>query len=1072
MTANFEDIYELTPMQQGMLFHSLYTPESQVYHVQLGFDLAGALDPQLFARAWQALVQRHAVLRTALVWEDLERPYQVVQQALDWAPQVEDWRDVPPAVQPQRLAAFLEEQRRRPFDLHHPPLMRVHLLRLGDAAWRFVWSFHHVILEGWSAAVLHQELGVIYNALRRGAEPDLPQRRPYREYIAWLQKQDLPAAEAFWREQLAGVSGPTRLAIDAARETQRAQVVRSAVFEAPLDGPLARTLRERARAARVTLHTLFQAAWALLLSRYSGEERVVFGTVVSGRPAELPGAEHMVGLFINTLPACVAVPSDQPFSAWLADLQKQQARLRQFEYSPLAQVQRWAGIPAGHNLIETLLVYENWLGDFSDHNWLDGIQFTGRSYSSGSDHPLAVVVAAGERIVLSYHYDEERFVRADIERLHGHQRTILEHAAADLERPVASIPLLTDPERAQVLDWGRAPAVYPRESTIHALFAARAAQHPDAVALECADEQVTYGELNRRANRLARLLQSLGVGPEVMVGMCLERGVDAIVAMLAILKAGGAYVPLDPEYPRRRLEYMLQDTRTDVLLTVEHLAGLFPEFGGHVVRLDGDAARIADQSDTDVCGAARADSLAYVMYTSGSTGQPKGACIVHRGVVRLVLGANYVKLGPGEVLLHSAPLSFDACTFEIWGALLNGARLVIAPPGLRGGSELAELVRRSRITVLWVTTALFHQLVEHHVDVLAAVPQIITGGEVISVAHVRRLFEAPGPRRLMNAYGPTENTTYSSGFHMTGETPIPSPVPIGGPISNTTLYVVDRHLQLLPVGVPGELCTGGEGVARGYLNQPALSAARFVPDPYTGDPQARMYRSGDRVRWLPDGSLDFLGRFDHQIKLRGFRVELGEIEVALGQHPAVRDVVVTMREDQPGDKRLVAYVQPRDAALAASSLREFLRERVPDYMIPAAYVLLDSFPLGPTGKVDRRALPAPEARRQVAAEYVAPTSPTEQAIAAIWSDLLGIAEIGVNDSFFDLGGNSLLLVQVHGKLKAAFGRDVPLLELFRYPTVAALARFYEQGAQEWTGLARVQARARRQLEALTEPDPV
>jgi len=632
----------------------------------------------------------------------------------------------------------------------------------------------------------------------------------------------------------------------------------------------------------------------------------------------------------------------------------------------------------------------------------------------------------------------------------------------DPDTPIASLPLLPAAEQAQLLAAGTATATaYPQDASIPALFEAQVARTPEAVAVVCEDQQVTYGALNQHANRLAHALQRLGVGPETRVGICLERSPALVVGLLAILKAGGAYVPLDPRDPPARLTFLLTDCQAPVLVTQAGLLAGGPGPGVRVVCLDPDGAALAQESPENLPGRVTADQLAYVTYTSGSTGTPKGVEVCHRGVVRLLCGVDYVQLDATQTLLHLSPLAFDASTFELWGALLHGARCVLFPDPVPTVAALGQVLARHKVSTLWLTAALFNVVVDEAPEVLQGVRQLLIGGEALSVRHVRRaLAQLPGTT-LINGYGPTEGTTFTCCYRIPRDLAeaLPS-IPIGRPIANTEVYVLDGAIQPVPIGVPGELYIGGAGLARGYLHRPDLTAEQFLPHPFRDQPGARLYRTGDLVRWRPDGTLEFLGRRDDQVKLRGFRVEPGEVEAALRRHPQVRDAVVVVREDAAGGRRLVAYVVPGPgAAPAEAALRPFLGQTLPEYMVPATVVLLDALPRTPAGKVDRQALPPPAAPPgEPASVALAPRTPVEVALARIWADLLGLDRVGLHDDFFALGGHSLLAVRVISRIRKTFQVDLPLRTLFEAPTVEGLSLAVVlalAGKVEQAGIARI-----------------
>jgi aspartate racemase len=655
--------------------------------------------------------------------------------------------------------------------------------------------------------------------------------------------------------------------------------------------------------------------------------------------------------------------------------------------------------------------------------------------------------AGADGIDIIWEYNTDLFDDTTISRMIEHYQVLLQGIVADPEQRLAALPLLTEAEHQQLLvAWNDTQTDYPRNACIQHLFEAQVEQTPQAIAVSFNNEQLTYSQLNRRANQLAHHLQAQGVGPEVCVGLCLERSLEMIVGILGILKAGGAYVPLDPEYPQERLRFMLSDTQAPLLLTQQRLVSELPEQQGRVICLDTDWAAVDQESDTNPSSQATAESLAYVMYTSGSTGRPKGTCISHRNVVRLVQNTNYAELSASEVILQFAPISFDAATLEIWGALLNGGRLVVFPAHKPTLAELGEVIQQNQVTTLWLTAGLFQQMVDDHLESLKSVHQLLAGGDVLSVPHVLKVLQELDGCTLINGYGPTENTTFTTCYPMTDPNQVGTNVSIGRPIAQTQVYILDRQLQPVPIGVRGELYIGGDGLARSYLNRPELTAEKFIPNPFSAEPGARLYKTGDAARYLADGNIEFLGRLDDQVKIRGFRVELGEIETVLGQHPGVQKNVILAQADSAGSKRLVAYVVPsREPAPPSSEWRKYLKQKLPGYMIPTTFVTMAKLPLNPNGKVDRQALPAPAKARPDLGEgtFVAPRTKVEEVVAGICAEVLELERIGIYDNFFELGGHSLLAMQVISRLGEAFQMELSLRSLFEAPTVAGLAKHVE-----------------------------
>jgi amino acid adenylation domain-containing protein len=1013
-----QEIYELSPMQQAMLFHSLYAPGSGVYVIQLSLRLTGRLDVEAFERAWRLLFARHDALRTAFFWEDLEKPLQVVHREVSLEIARESWRGLGAAEREARLAAFLDADRERGFDLSAPPLMRLALIELEEDVHQLVWSQHHIAVDGWARGQLLRELFTAYAAFAEGREPRLERVPGYREYIAWLQRQDPGETEAFWHRTLAGFTSPTLISGTGGDEgpTYRDSRLR----ELPLSREASDKLREAARRHRMTLNTLVQGAWALVLAQAAGREDVVFGTTVAGRPADLPGVESIVGLFINTLPLRVEAAPTRRLRDWLAEIQRRQVEARRYEHSPLVEVQRWSGLPARTPLFDHILVFEN-LGMPGDlAGALPGLTIEAGAANTLTNYPFNLIVVPESRLILTVLYDAHRFEAAEVDRTLARLAGLLEAFAGEGDPLLGDLPLLLPAERRQLLDeWAAGPGEPLAGACLHELFAAQAARTPDAVALVHGTRGVTYAELAARAGGVARRLRDLGVGPEIRVAVCLERSPELIAALLGVLAAGAAYVPVDPAYPADRRRFMVEDSGAAMVLGPE-VAEIPP----------------ADWEETEVTP----NNLAYVIYTSGSTGRPKGVAVEHRSAVGLAGWAR--SQFSGEELsgvLASTSVCFDVSVFEIFAPLAWGGRLILAGNAL----ELPELPAASEVRIATMVPSAAVELARAG-DIPPGVRVVGLGGEPVSSALAERLYEPGTVERVLNMYGPSEDTTYSTVARVPpkGER-APS---IGRPVTGARVYVVDRHGVLVPPGVAGELWMAGAGLARGYLGRPALTAERFVPDPY-GAPGSRAYRTGDLVRFRPDGELEFLGRIDHQVKIRGFRVELGEIEEILAGHPQVRECAVIIWEERWEERRegvsdlrlLVAYLSGE--TVTDGELRAWLGARLPEYMVPSLFVRLETLPHTPNGKIDRRALPAPE--RSAGDGYVAPAGPAEELLAEIWAEVLGLERVGVQDSFFALGGHSLLATQVASRVRSILGVELPLRRLFETPTIRELARALE-----------------------------
>ncbi|WP_139488459.1 non-ribosomal peptide synthase/polyketide synthase [Brevibacillus dissolubilis] len=1053
--SDFTDLYTLSPLQEGMLFHSLYAEGAGAYTVQNLAVFTGHLDIDAYEKAWQKVISRHTILRTGFLWEEVEKPLQVVFEKVSFSIGRMDWSLDPQDVQAAKLEQLLQEEKEKGFDLSEAPLMRVTLIKKAENQYQLIWSFHHLLLDGWSSPIVYQEVIDYYQAYLQGKELRLPQPRPFREYISWIRKQDLNSAEQFWRQFLQGMSHPTPLPYQQQSAGHSNTSAGTLERDLPLSIEATEALNRMARTYKLTMNTIVQGAWAILLQRLSGEEAVTYGVTVSGRPSDLQGVEQMVGMFINTLPMKVQVEAERSAAEWLTHLQDTQAKVRQYEYASLVQIQGWSEVPRGSSLFDSIFVFENYpLGETEAENNL-GFTVSDVDFYQTMDHPLTVVGMPGEQLKLKVIFDQSQFETSAMELLLRQLAMILEGMVQEPEQRLSELSLISEAERQQLLvEWNQTAVDYPRERTVHELFAEVAAHYPNQRAVVIGEESITYAELDQRSNQLAHYLRKQGVGADTLVGICVERSIEMIVGLLGILKAGGAYVPLDPTYPQERLAFMMEDAQLSVLVTQSHLVEQLPATAGKAICLDRDWSEIEQENSDAPANETTAGQVAYVIYTSGSTGTPKGTLVPHRGIVRLVKHNDFVTITEQDVFLQASTVSFDAATFEIWGSLLNGAQLALMPPHLPSLAELGEAIQTYGVTILWLTAGLFTVMVDNHLDSLRGVRHLLAGGDVVSVPHVRKVLQLEG-LQVINGYGPTESTTFTCCYPISQVPDSMTTLPIGRPIKNTTVYVLDPQMQPVPVGVPGELYIGGDGLAIGYLNRPELTEERFVHNPFAADPEARLYRTGDLVRYLPDGVIEFIGRIDQQVKIRGFRIELGEIEEQLRKHPAVREAVVIAREDKPGDKRLVAYVTTHEQQAAdTAQLTGWIKDRLPDYMVPAAVVSLDELPLTPNGKVDRRALPAPDWGTLSSSEaYVAPRNPMEELVCNIWSQVLGVETVGIHSNFFELGGHSLLATQTLSRLREVFGIHLPMRTLFESATVAELCEQIKLMLQGDTGVA-------------------
>jgi amino acid adenylation domain-containing protein len=1059
-----DNVYVLSPLQQGLLFHSLLAPDAGLYIEQTVLTLSGAVDTAALLQAVRYTAARHGALRTTFHWKDLDKPLQVVRREVTVPVEAHDWTarsGEPAAASRERLESFLAADRRRGFDLSTPPLFRVSVIRLDAAASLLIWTYHHILLDGWSGNILDGETLAAYAAILAGRTPDGPPVRQFGDYIHWLRGRDAGAAEAFWRARMAGFTAPTPLGpnppgppLPSPSQPPGEGGDLHGQRELSLSPVATAGLRAFARRHQLTLNTLVQGAWALLLHAYSGEQDVVFGATVSGRPAEIPGVESIVGLFINSLPVRVRIPEEigSGLVGWLREIQSAQMAAQPYEHASLADIQRWSSVPAGKPLFESLVVFENVPMDLHGTATVSETTLVSQRSVLLTHYPLVLKVMPGESLAFQVTYQGRRFSAVMAVRLLAHLAALLTGLAS--EAPALPTPL-TAAERHQLLwEWNDTAVDFPRERTLPELFAEVVRRQPEAVAVELDGVRWTYGELDARTDRLAGALRRLGVGadgPEIRVGLAAEETPALVAGMLGILKAGGVYVPLDSTYPEERLERMIAAAELRVLVAAEHAPTAWPEDRPVVVMSElGEAEEIGPIGPIGRMPPTRPENLAYILFTSGSSGQPKGVGVPHRAIARLVLGSGFARLGPAARIAQVSNTAFDAATFEVWGALLTGGTVVGIPRNVvLAPAAFAERLRSERISTLFLTTALFHLMARETPDAFRGLTDLLVGGEVVDPRAMAAVLHGGAPARLANIYGPTESTTYALTWPVdqvdTGA------VPIGRPIANTRGYVLDRAMRPVPAGVTGELWLGGDGLARGYLGFPERTAESFRPDPFAAEPGGRLYCTGDLVRRRPDGAVEYLRRNDLQVKIRGFRIEPGEVEVALIALPAVTAAAVVTHEESPGERRLVAYVVPaggggwEDAAEAdlIADIRRDLARKLPAYMVPSAFTLLPALPLTANGKIDRAALAAlavaPQAAEGARRGFVAPRTPIEELLAGTWSAVLGVEQVGIHDDFLELGGHSLLATQLLSRVREAFRVELPLASLFEEATVAGQA---------------------------------
>jgi aspartate racemase len=1035
--------------QQRLWFLAQLEPNSPAYNIPAAFRLTGLLSVTALSQSLSEIVRRHEVLRTT--FPSVEgQPKQVISLHKVLTLPIIDLSELPPDQRLSEAQRLATEEAQQPFVLATGPLFRVKLLRLEEAEQMLLVTMHHIVYDGWSYDIFLRELAALYNAFSSGKPSPLPELPiQYADYAywqhEWLQGEVLESQRDYWKQQLNGNLPILQLLTDYPRSP--VQTYQGGYQSLELPKNLTQALKDLSQQERGTLFMTLLAAFQTLLYRYTGQEDIIVGTPIAGRSKV--EVEGLIGFFVNTLALRTYLDGNPSFQELLGRVRE--VALGAYAHQDLPFEKLVEELQPGRDrsrtpLFQVMFVLQNTPTSALE---LPGLTVNPLNIDSGTakfDLTLFITETA-QGLRASLEYNTDLFNAATITRMLGNFHTLLKGIVANPQQRLSDLPLLTVAEQHQLLvEWNNTQTDYPSNTCIHQLFEAQVEQTPNAVAAIFGSEQLTYRELNRRANQLAHHLQGLGVGPETCVGICVERSLDILVGLLGILKAGAAYLPLDPAYPQERLTFMLEDAQVPVLLTQGPQVEKLPSHQAKVICLDTDWDTIKRESQENPISKVTADNLAYVMYTSGSTGKPKGVSVIHRGVVRLVKGVNYANLAAAEVFLQLAPISFDASTLEIWGSLLNGAQLVIFPPQTPSLEEMGQVIRQYQVTTLWLTAGLFHLMVDERLEDLKPLRQLLAGGDVLSVPHVQKFLRKIGDCKLINGYGPTENTTFTCCYPITAPDQLGNSVPIGRPISNTQVYVLDSHLQPVPIGVPGELYIGGDGLARGYLNRPDLTEEKFLQNPFSDKPGTHFYKTNDLVRYLPNGNIEFLGRIDNQVKMRGFRIELGEIEAVLAQHPIVKEAVVTVREDVSGNKNLVAYiVSHQEQAFTINDLRRFLKQKLPDYMVPGAFVLLEALPLTPNGKVDRRVLPAPDQTRKESEEtFVAPRNELELQLTQIWEKVLGVHPISVKDNFFDLGGHSMLAARLFAQIEKKLGRNLPLANLFQAPTIEELASLFNQ----------------------------
>jgi amino acid adenylation domain-containing protein len=1046
--------FPLSFAQQRLWFLDQLEPNSAVYNIPDMQQFSGPLNLAALERSMSELIRRHESLRTTFQSIDGE-PVQVIAEAQPRKIEVIDLSHLPQGEREAEAQRMARDEGEVPFDLSRGPLFRFRLVKLEEEEHLLLLTMHHIIADGWSLGVLGRELSALYQAFSMDQSSPLEELTiQYADFAVWqrqwLQGETLEKQLAYWREKLGGELPVLDLLTD--RPRPPVQTYRGSAEERILSAEVTERLKQVSTENGATLFMTLLAAFNVVLWRYTRQQDILIGSPIANR--NRTEIEGIIGFFVNTLVLRSTVNPEMSFREFLAQVRETTLGAYGHQDVPFErlveelQPERTLNRPP---LFQVMLTLQTW-----EEMHLDGLEMTSMNTKREvTKFDLSLFLSETEIGLYSWGaYNTDLFDGSTIARLLKHFHTLLEEIAANPDARLSELSLMTTEETQQFEQWNQTQSEYERDKCVHQLVELQASRQPNALAVVYGEKQISYGELNRRANQLAHYLRAHGVGLEIRVGVLMERSANWIVALLGILKAGGVYVPLDGSYPAGRLRFMVEDAEIRLLLTQ---SGQPRIEASEVVFLDQDWEWLESESTENPENVTQAEDLAYLMYTSGSTGQPKGVGVPHRAINRLVRNTNYVKFDESDRVAQISNASFDAATFEIWGALLNGSRVVVLEKETAlSPKELKKQLVEHEISAMFLTTALFNQTALSRPEIFASLKYMIFGGDTADPRAVHRVLGEGRPEHLVNAYGPTENTTFTTWYDAQESDIGARMIPIGQPLSNTEVWVLDQQSRMVPVGVPGELCIGGDGLARGYIRRPELTAEKFVPHPYSRNAGARLYRTGDLVRYREDGNIEFLKRMDQQVKVRGFRVELGEIESTLNQYRAVMESIVVDRKDSSGDIRLIAYFVAEDGVEPTSlELLTFLQEKLPSYMLPSAFMAIKEIPLTPNGKVDRRALPAPEQIEVSTAGFIAPRTEMEQLVAEIWCEILGITQVGADSNFFDLGGHSLLATRVMNRIRERCGVELPLRVLFEFPTVVSLAAKLDDARPKETELSRI-----------------
>lgn len=1045
---NIENIFALSPMQQGMLVHYARQPDTTAYIEQFDFVLTGAVDITRLQQAFQLVINKYASLRTVFSFRKTDEPRQIVLKERQATLETKSLLTVAADQQAAAIDAFKAEDKARGFDLSQDNLLRATLLSKNNTQHNLIVTFHHIVLDGWCLGIVFGDLFAFYETLKSHNEESWPQEAPalqettpFSEYISWLQVQDNTAANDYWKTYLADYEA--EVGIPYFDMAAHSSAVTPSHFNFSLDNDLTAQLTALAKANQITFNSIFQAAWGLLLQKFNNTSDAVFGGVVSGRPPEINGIAQMVGMFINTLPVRVKTQDKDTFLSLAQRVHQQIFQSSKYEYSPLFEVQKQSDL--NNKLMNHVIAFENYpiAQQMRDMQSGDGeLSIDDVICFEQTNYDFDIIVNPGDNTVITFNYNSAKFREETMALLSRSLMTLLKEVANTPEQAVTQLSICAEPELNTILNvFNDTQVDYPRDKTVSELFDSTVSAFADNIALSGdnngTETSYTYQELHRRVLQTARMLQAQHVKAGDSVAIVLPRCPDVLISILGIWYVGAVYVPLDIKLPNDRIAFMIDNAEATVALTHGEYLHLLPNNITPLQMENQPYAEFSAQSSPDLPVALDVHAPAYSIYTSGSTGQPKGCLVSHQNIVRLVKNSDFVTMDDKLNVFATCATVFDVSTFEYWAPLLNGGQLSMYGDDVLLNTDLLKSkITASNANTAWITSALFNQLVDTDLTLFETFQQLVVGGDVVSVVHSKKLLDAYPNTRLVNGYGPTENTTFSS-THEISEPPTRR-IPIGKPIKNSTCYVLDDNLQQLPPGAYGELCCGGDGVALGYVKRPELNAKSFLDNPF--EPGKRLYRTGDIVRWLPDGTIDLQGRKDFQHKIRGFRIELGEIQWAMTSEEGVSEAIVKVI-DAPTGKQLHAWFVSDSEAKDEKAVRQALLQKLPNYMVPSHMLRMAKFPLNLSGKVDRNQLPTITVSQVSTGPAIKPRNDNEKLIADILQDVLSLETISVYDNFFDVGADSLNLMTVTNRLKKALDKDIPITALFEHTTIAKLAEY-------------------------------